>query len=148
MNAVMDAGPESEPQLDRQKVTFSLLHFLNKLEPRAHAELLPDLLVLFHAVDVTLFSTRVADWLKPVYGWKQSCAIVKEAVGSWEALPLRFELSQNKCWTVTCRSGAAHEVVAGNAGAGEDEDEDYEPPTAPLENFLEEVPAVSEVSRT
>jgi len=140
----MNMEPEPEAKLDRQKVTFSLLHFLNKLDARSHAALLPDLLVLFYAVDVTLFTTRVADWLKPLYGWKQSCAIVQEAVRNWKALPLHFEMSQDRCWTVTCRSGAAHETAPTSSGGGVDDDEDDEPALPPLENYLELVQAVTE----
>ena len=134
---------KNQPALDRQRCTFSLLFYLNKLNPRYYAELIPDLLVLFHACDVTLFRTRVADWLKPVYGWEASCSIVKSAIRNWKSLPLHFEMSQSYGWTIACRSGSSRGDL-GDMMSRKTDDDDDEPIFVQPENFVEEVRAVTE----
>ena len=153
MSAIVDeAGVLSDPSnatehqvVDRQKYAFSCLYFLNRIDPKYHSYVIPELLVIFHAIDVTIYNGRVTDWLKSQYGRDEASSIIKESLRNWQTLPLKFEVMKSFGITVTCRSGASKEALDGGVKKSndcnntEEEESDEEP-----QNYIEEVQGITE----
>ena len=97
------------------------------------------LLTIFFSIDVTLCN-RVLDWLKTVYGWKESCELLKKGTNTWKSIenfPLSFEMTTSNGLCITCRSVASKKINLENEKDDDNVvDED--------ENFIQEVPAVTD----
>ncbi len=104
-------GADTANDGNRQKHALSALHFLNKLDPSFHSHLLPDLRIIFHAIDVTIFLSRITDWLQSEFSREESREIVRNSLQRWTTLPIQFEVMKSSGWTITCRSGASKEAL-------------------------------------
>ena len=118
---------------------FSLLHYLNKTDAHSYKYFINELFAIFYAIDVTI-CPRIRDWLRPVYGWKDSEEIVQKALRKWvfSTLPLQFEEQKKHGFVVTSRSGGST-LSENDGGDGGDTDSDNEDDRD--SNFIHEVSA-------
>ena len=82
---------------DRSAILLQHLHCLN---PSDNYHILVEVLQLFACVDVTL-SSKVADWLRPAFGWSVSKSMVESAMDRMIS-PLQFIICDDERPALAC----------------------------------------------
>ena len=82
---------------DRSAILIQHLHCLN---PSDNYHILLEVLQLFACVDVTL-SSKVADWLRPAFGWSVSKSMVESAMDRMIS-PLQFIICDDERLALAC----------------------------------------------